>query len=52
MKRTDVPNRRRLALTTETIAQLAQLTPSELLDVRGGVPASKTDAGVCSGLLC
>jgi hypothetical protein len=52
MKRTDVRNRRRLALTTETIAQLAQLSPSELIAVGGGVPASKTDAGVCSGMLC
>jgi hypothetical protein len=52
MKRTDVRNRRRLALTTETIAQLTELTVSELAGVRGGVPASKTDPHVCTGLLC
>jgi hypothetical protein len=50
MKRTDVRNRRRLALTAETIAQLTQLTVFELVDVRGGLPpASKPDPGGCSG---
>jgi len=50
MKRTDVRNRRRLALTAETIAELTQLTVSELVDVRGGLPAaSKPDPGGCSG---